>query len=54
MFFNGFTLLLIIVSTVCGIVIGVQIEMAYQRSNGEECLCGVTIEEQMNRDGWKL
>jgi hypothetical protein len=54
MYFNGFTLLLMILSMVGGIMLGVRIEMAYQATGDDECLCGETIEDQMKRDGWSL
>jgi uncharacterized protein YneF (UPF0154 family) len=54
MFFNGFTLLLMILSLVAGIAFGMNIERTYQRSQRENWLNGESIEEQMERDGWVL
>jgi hypothetical protein len=54
MYFNGFTLLLMILSTVGGVMLGVKIEIAHQRNRADEWLNGATIEEQMKRDGWKV
>ena len=54
MFFNGFTLLLIIVSAIGGLVLGVKIEEAHQFKQRDEWLNGATIEDQMKRDGWQL
>jgi hypothetical protein len=54
MYFNGFTLLLMIVSMVGGIMLGVKIEIAHQANRANQWLNGETIEEQMKRDGWKV
>jgi hypothetical protein len=54
MYFNGFTLLLMILSMVGGIMLGVRVEMAHQRNRAENWINGETIEDQMNRDGWTL
>jgi hypothetical protein len=54
MYFNGFTLLLMILSMVGGIMLGVRVEMAHQRNRAENWMNGETIEDQMNRDGWTL
>lgn len=54
MFFNGFTLLLIVLSAIGGFVFGVRVEMYHQLNQREEWLNGATIEDQMKRDGWQL
>jgi hypothetical protein len=54
MYFNGFTLLLMILSMVGGIMLGVKIEIAHQRNRADQWLNGETIEDQMARDGWKV
>ena len=54
MFFNGFTLLLVLIALLVGFVFGIRVEEAHQRNRAEEWLDGETIEEQMQRDGWKL
>jgi hypothetical protein len=54
MFFNGFTLLLVLIALLVGFVFGVRVEEAHNRNRAEEWLNGATIEEQMQRDGWKL
>ena len=54
MYFNGFTLLLMILSMVGGIMLGVKIEIAHQRNKATNWLNGETIESQMKRDGWNL
>jgi UPF0716 family protein affecting phage T7 exclusion len=54
MYFNGFTLLLMILSMVGGIMLGVRVEMAHQRNRAENWINGETIEDQMTRDGWTL
>jgi hypothetical protein len=54
MFFNGFTLLLMIVSAIAGFVFGVRVEEAHQRSRRSEWLNGETVEDHMKRDGWHL
>jgi hypothetical protein len=54
MFFNGFTLLLMIISAVAGFAFGIRVEEAHQRSRRDEWLNGETIEAQMKRDGWTL
>ena len=54
MFFNGFTLLLMILSALGGLILGVKIEEAHQFRRRDEWLNGESIEEQMERDGWNL
>ena len=54
MFFNGFTLLLMIVAAVAGFAFGIKVEQAYQRSRRSEWLNGETVEDHMRRDGWTL
>jgi len=54
MFFNGFTLLLMILSAIGGLILGVKIEQAHQFRRHDDWLNGDTIEEQMKRDGWQL
>ena len=54
MFFNGFTLLLIVIALIIGFVFGVRVEEAHNRNRAEEWLNGATIEEQMKRDGWNV
>lgn len=54
MYFNGFTLLLMIISLVGGIMLGVRVEMYHQLNQRDDWLNGDTIEEQMKRDGWHL
>jgi hypothetical protein len=59
MYFNGFTLLLMMISAIGGIVLGVKIEAAHQermqelRERDRERF-GRTIEAEMKRDGWTL
>jgi hypothetical protein len=59
MYFNGFTLLLMIISAIGGIVLGVKIEAAHRermqelRERDRERF-GRTIEAEMKRDGWTL
>ena len=59
MYFNGFTLLLMLISLIGGIVLGVKIEVAHQermqelRERDRERF-GRTIEAEMKRDGWTL
>jgi hypothetical protein len=59
MYFNGFTLLLMLISAIGGIVLGVKIEVAHQermkelRERDRERF-GRTIEDEMKRDGWTL
>jgi hypothetical protein len=54
MFFNGFTLLLMILSAIIGFGFGIRVEEAHNRNRAEEWLNGETIEEQMKRDGWQV
>lgn len=54
MYFNGFTLLLMIISLVGGIMLGVRIQMAHQEERLNKWINGDTIEAQMKRDGWNL
>jgi cell division protein FtsW (lipid II flippase) len=54
MFFNGFTLLLVVIALLVGFVFGVRVEEAHQRNRASEWLDGETIEDHMKRDGWKL
>ena len=53
MYFNGFTLLLMILSAVLGFILGVKIEEAHQFRRRDDWLNGERIEDQMERDGWK-
>ena len=52
--YNGFTLLLMLVSLIGGIMLGVKIEMYYQLNQRDQWLNGETVEDQMRRDGWTL
>jgi len=54
MFFNGFTLLLMMISAIGGLWLGVKIENAHHFRLRDEWLNGETIENQMKRDGWSL
>jgi hypothetical protein len=54
MYFNGFTLLMMILSMVGGIMLGVRIEINHQRNLSDKWLEGETIEQQMKRDGWQV
>ena len=54
MFFNGFTLLLIVIALIIGFVFGIRVEEAHNRNRASEWLEGETIEEQMKRDGWNV
>lgn len=54
MFFNGFTLLLMMLSGVFGLWIGVRIESTHQFRRHDDWLNGESIESQMKRDGWTL
>lgn len=54
MFFNGFTLLLMIISLIAGFAFGVRVEEAHWRNRFHEWKDGETIESQMKRDGWTL
>ena len=54
MFFNGFTLLLMIISALGGLLLGVRIQEAHEYRRRDEWLNGETIEEQMKRDGWQV
>jgi hypothetical protein len=54
MFFNGFTLLLVVLSLIAGFIFGIRVEEAHWRKRTANWIDGDTIEEQMKRDGWKL
>jgi UPF0716 family protein affecting phage T7 exclusion len=54
MVFNGFTLLLMILSAVGGLLFGVRIQEAHEFRRRDQWLNGETIEEQMKRDGWQV
>jgi uncharacterized membrane protein len=54
MFFNGFTLLLIIISLIAGFAFGVRVQEAQTRSRASEWIQGETVEDHMKRDGWSL
>jgi UPF0716 family protein affecting phage T7 exclusion len=54
MFFNGFTLLLIIISAVAGFAFGIRVQEAHEFRRRDEWLNGATIEDQMKQDGWVL
>jgi hypothetical protein len=54
MVFNGFTLLIMLISLVVGFLGGVRYENNYMRQRFNDWTDGETIEQQMKRDGWKL
>ena len=54
MFFNGFTLLLIIVSGIAGFAFGVRVQQAHTQGRASEWIDGETVEDHMKRDGWTL
>jgi uncharacterized protein YneF (UPF0154 family) len=54
MHFNGFTLLLILISLVVGFLGGVRYENNYMRQRFNDWTDGETIEQQMKRDGWRI
>ena len=62
MYYNGFTLLLMILSMVGGIMLGVRIEMQHQERKRQQTSIDYwrwahhkdNIESQMARDGWNL
>jgi hypothetical protein len=54
MYFNGFTLFLMILSGLGGVMLGVHIEINHQRNRADLWLNGETVEDQMKRDGWTL
>ena len=54
MFFNGFTLLLVIISGIAGFAFGIRVEEAHNRNRANDWLNGETIEEHMKRDGWRI
>lgn len=54
MFFNGFTLLLMIISAIGGLLLGVKIQETHEFRRRDDWLNGDTIEDQMKRDGWHL
>jgi hypothetical protein len=54
MFFNGFTLLLVLIAAAAGFAGGVRWENNFIRQRFNHFTNGETIEEQMKKDGWKL
>jgi len=54
MYFNGFTLLLMILSAIGGLWAGIRIENAHQFRRRDNWLNGESIESQMHKDGWTL
>jgi len=54
MYFNGFTLLLMILSVIIGIIAGIKIEQSSQFYKRDNWLNGETVEDRMKRDGWQL
>ena len=54
MFFNGFTLLLMIIAGFVGFLGGIKYENNYMRSRFNKWTNGLTIEEQMEKDGWHV
>jgi hypothetical protein len=54
MYFNGFTLLLMMLSVVGGFVLGVKVEIAHRANQAERWIAGESIEAEMKRDGWTL
>ena len=54
MYFNGFTLMLVILSLIGGFAAGVRYENQYQKSRFHKWANGESIEQQMARDGWRV
>lgn len=54
MYFNGFTLLLVLVAAFVGFLAGVRYENKYLVDRLRNADPGETIEEQMKRDGWRI
>jgi hypothetical protein len=54
MVFNGFTLLIMMISLLVGFLGGVRYENNYMRERFRNFADGETIEQQMKRDGWRL
>ena len=54
MFFNGFTLMLVIISLGIGCWVGIRAEQAHQRNLRNNWINGESIEDQMAKDGWTL
>jgi hypothetical protein len=54
MFFNGFTLLLVIISLITGFAFGIRVEEAHNRNRANDWLKGESVEDHMKRDGWTL
>jgi uncharacterized protein YneF (UPF0154 family) len=54
MFFNGFTLLLVIIALIVGFLGGVRWENNFMRQRFNDWTNGESIEEQMKRDGWHV
>jgi hypothetical protein len=54
MFFNGFTLLLVLASIAVGFFWGIRYENDYQKSIRPQAQLDIDIEAQMAKDGWKI
>ena len=54
MYFNGFTLLLVLISLFVGFLAGIRYENTYIMKRLRDAAPGETIEEQMKRDGWRV
>jgi uncharacterized protein YneF (UPF0154 family) len=54
MHFNGFTLLIMLISLLVGFLGGVRYENNYMRERLQRFADGDTIEQQMKRDGWRI
>lgn len=55
MFFNGFTLMLVIISFGIGMWTGIRAEQAHQIHMRDRWLNGgETVEDQMAREGWSV
>lgn len=53
MYFNGFTLLIMLVSLFIGFLVGVRYENTYQQEKMNNWINGESIEDQMSNDGWR-
>ena len=54
MFFNGFTLFLMMLAAFGGFLWGMRYENRYQRDRYERLLNAESIEKSMQEDGWYL
>jgi hypothetical protein len=54
MFFNGFTLLLMMIAFTVGVGMGMRAEINHNRRRAQAWVDGESLESHLAKDGWRL